>query len=94
MCYWFSCIILLFTYVVSLRLVEINLKLGAFDYTLIPSIVDTFHIIRLFLDTQFIQYANYVEYAFLLLLSIYGLESVSERFPRVDTNKANVNKGL
>ena len=27
MCYWVSCILLLFTYVVNLRLVEINLKL-------------------------------------------------------------------
>ena len=32
MCYWFSCILLLFNYVVNLRLVEINLKLANYRW--------------------------------------------------------------
>ena len=40
------------------------------DYTGIPYIIDTFHILRSVFNTQFIQYTKYAKHAFLLLLSI------------------------
>ena len=41
-----------------------------FDYTQVPYISDTFHIIKSVFNTQFIQYTKYAKYVFLLLLSI------------------------
>ena len=44
---------------------------NAFDYTHVPHISDTLHIIRRLFKPQFIHYTKYEKYAFLLLFSIH-----------------------